>query len=291
MMPRLFFAALIAGAVGLHASGPQVFRATTDAVSVDVSVKQGSRPVTGLAAADFVLLDNGVSQQIRVVATSALPIDVTILLDVSFSTDGAMLAGFGQAALDVAKLLTTQDRLRLLQVSNEVHEALDFQPGGVVPRFVNLQAGGATSLYDGLAAAMLKQREGDRRQLIVAVTDGRDTLSFLDRRAVANLALRSDAVVEIALGTDGADVPARSALQDIARSTGGGLRPFNPAVSIGPVFKRILDEFRTGYVLMYSPAGVARDGRHEITVSVSRRGTYEVRARRGYGSGGDNHNQ
>ena len=41
-----------------------VFRTGADVVTVDASVQRERRPVTGLTAADFELLDNGVAQEV-----------------------------------------------------------------------------------------------------------------------------------------------------------------------------------------------------------------------------------
>ena len=46
-----------------------VVRAASDAVLVDVSVRQGRQPVAGLERANFVLKDNGVVQPLDDVAT------------------------------------------------------------------------------------------------------------------------------------------------------------------------------------------------------------------------------
>ena len=47
------------------------------------------------------------------------------------------------------------------------------------------------------------------------------------------------------------------------------------------------DEFRTGYVLAYTPKGVKREGWHEIRVEVKKPvpGKLEIRARKGYAGG------
>ena len=52
---------------------------------------------------------------------------------------------------------------------------------------------------------------------------------------------------------------------------------------VGAAFKQAVSDFRTSYVLRYVPAGVSREGWHDITVRV-KKGTYEVRARKGYTS-------
>ncbi len=54
-----------------------MFRAGTDVVSVEVSVRRDRRAIVGLKAADFELLDNGVRQDISGVSYEQLPIDVT----------------------------------------------------------------------------------------------------------------------------------------------------------------------------------------------------------------------
>src|SRR5262245_5433653 len=69
----------------------QLFRSGVDGVVIPVSVRTGNKPVTGLTAADFVLRDNGVVQELQSVAAEKIPIDVTLLLDLSSSVDGPML--------------------------------------------------------------------------------------------------------------------------------------------------------------------------------------------------------
>ena len=43
----------------------QIFRSRADAVTIQVAVKSGNKPVAGLTAADFDLRDNGVPQEIK----------------------------------------------------------------------------------------------------------------------------------------------------------------------------------------------------------------------------------
>jgi hypothetical protein len=71
------------------------------------------------------------------------------------------------------------------------------------------------------------------------------------------------------------------ALRTIAAETGGLVVPASP-LALPDVLTRTLDNFRSTYVLHYSPAGVRASGFHELQVRVIRRGSYEVRARRGY---------
>ena len=93
---------------------PPVFRASADVVSVDAAVQRDRRPVAGLKSADFEILDNGVSQEISDVSYERLPIDVTLLLDVSASVTGSTLEELGRALRQVRADLLPADRLRLL---------------------------------------------------------------------------------------------------------------------------------------------------------------------------------
>src|ERR1700733_9503475 len=112
---------LVAAVVGLAlaAGRPQaqqgptpVFRTTTDAVTVNVSVRHGSDQVGGLTAKDFVLLDNNVPQRIDEVDPAVVPVDLTLLIDTSsdlarFADDSA------RQAARIAAGLRPIDRLRV----------------------------------------------------------------------------------------------------------------------------------------------------------------------------------
>ena len=275
-----------------------VFRSGVEVVSVDVAVKSGNKPIAGLTAADFVVTDNGVIQAIGMASVETLPIDVTLLLDMSASVKGDMLVRLQAAVADTAKLLTGRDRLRLVVFSHILHEAFDFKTGGGV--FVAadiLPAGGGTSLYDALVAVMMKARPADRRHLIIAFTDGGDTLSFFNAAEAREVATLTDAVVHVVVGLDvprvfssaritlPAVVPNKKMLDDLTGATGGQVTSFRLTDSIGHAFKSVIDDFRTSYVLRYSPAGVARPGWHNISVTVKKAGSFDVRARKGYSGG------
>jgi VWFA-related protein len=264
-----------------------VFRSSVDGVSVSVSVRQGNRPVTGLTAQDFELTDNGVRQQIATLSFEQLPIDVTLLLDVSSSVQGSRLERLKNSVLETAALLGPVDRLRLIAVQFDLQQVFPFQSGTQAPPVENLYAGGGTALFDGLAAAMMRAAEPDRRQLIVAYTDGQDTTSILGAAATRDIAGRADAVVHIVVPTSGSqnarrEVPSANLLEDLALQTGGQLFLVDARAPISDAFRTAMDEFRSSYVLRYRPEGVERGGWHEIDVKVGA-GEYQVRARRGYG--------
>jgi len=68
------------------------------------------------------------------------------------------------------------------------------------------------------------------------------------------------------------------ALDASIEQTGGTLRLVRSGVD---GFKEVLDDFRSSYLLRYTPHGVTGGGWHAIDVRVSRPGV-TVRARKGY---------
>lgn len=72
-----------------------------------------------------------------------------------------------------------------------------------------------------------------------------------------------------------------SFLQELAAATGGDTYRTNNGADLRNAFTKILTEFRTRYLLRYTPQGVDKGGWHPIEVSLkSKKG--KVTARRGY---------
>ena len=280
-------------AIGVASTGafaqqqPPVFRTNIDVVTVDVSVRSGNGAVAGLTAADFEVLDNGVPQKIEAFSLETLAIDVTMLLDASKSVEGRVLDRLKTGVLTTAGLLGKNDALRLLALQHRIRQVFAFQPGGGRPPVEGLTAQGGTSLYDGLAAAMMHRSDPERRQLVIAYTDGQDTLSILDAETAREVALRADAVVHIVVPVEARkltapDSPNAKILRELAGQTGGQVFYPNASEGLTGAFTRALSEFRTSYVLRYTRNGVAAEGWHDISVRVTS-GNYDVHAKKGYG--------
>ena len=181
-----------------------------------------------------------------------------------------------------------------------------------------LVAEGATSLYDGIAATMMRATAPGRRQLIVAFTDGRDSTSIIDektvrrdrppdrrrrrhrrprrrgprRRSARRLAQRERPSIRWLTGENvdigGRGATGRAAMGRPARPGGarrhrpsGQVFPLGTDDSVSQVFKAMLDDFRASYVLQYVPRGVPADGWHEVSVDgeEARRNTRFARGR------------
>src|SRR5262245_42360065 len=193
-MKRLWLASLLV--LGTGQTQTPIFRSSVDGISVTVSVRRGNAPVPGLTAPAFALTDNGVPQTIQAFSVESLPIGVTPLPDLSPSVAAPRPERSTQSAIGMAALRTRDDRIRLIAVQHELHEVFGCQPASSRPAVDQLAAQGGTARYDGLAAAMMRIGEPDRRQLIVAGTDGVDTISILPFSVVRDIAGSSDAVVQ-----------------------------------------------------------------------------------------------
>lgn len=296
-------AALPAERMGAQEQLP-TFRSMANAVAVDVTVRDSKRKsVIGLKASDFEVYDNGVRQEVAEVSYGKLPIDVTVALDVSFSVTGLMLERLRSGVVTLMRDLAREDRLRLMLFNSRVARVVDFTTDErkVETAIKGAVAGGGTALFDTISVALVSTTPTDRRQLVVVFTDGNDSTSTTQPATVTNVALRTRAAVAMVLPGNGPIVLTGAAttqqvlggikvsltpqlydgfFQSLALATGGSVVRTNAASDLSSVFRQVLEEFRSAYVLLYDAKGVER-GYHELEVKLKRDGL-TVFARRGY---------
>lgn len=284
-------AVALLGSSGTVAQQTQpTFRSVSDLVAVQVSVHTSRNVVAGLTAADFVLEDNGVRQDITAVAADRVSADVTLVVD----TSGSVVRSLDRFKSDVRRMsdeLRKGEELRVITFDTGVHEVAPMQPAATRVPINAIRTGGMTSLLDAMFMAIARAPRPDRRHLVFVFTDGYDNASLLGYSALPALAGRTEAVLHIVLVKvtgvpDDASGPAFDALASAAARTGGAIYPPSEApADVVAAFKLALEAFRHGYVLYYTPKDVARGGWHDIKVRVTRPGTFEVQARQGYGGG------
>lgn len=298
-----------------------VFKAGIDAVLVDVEVLSAGHSVAGLTSADFELTDNGVAQKVEASLTRNVPIDITILLDTSGSVEGKRLERLKNGVRDTAQWLRPDDRWRVISVEHVLHEVVPLQPAGKPTMIDALRPGGGTALYDGLVAALMHPREPGRRQMLVVYTDGDDASSIVSPAAMIDVARLSDSVVHVVVPVENANSRAQGAapiprdrspdelietaitrrdlggpasrevfpnedtFTELTGKTGGRVFIVDYNDSLTTAFRRVIDEFRTGYLLQYTRDNVPTEGWHDLVVKVKRSGRYEIRARKGYWGG------
>ena len=243
-------------------------------------VTDGRNPVAGLTAADFELRDNDVPQAVDLVVTSDVPVNAVLALDTSASTTGQRqkdLIAASQALLDGLK---PADRAALTTFSQAVAPRIGLTSdiAAVRAALLRIEPSGETSVMDGAYVALTAALAQTGRSLVVVCTDGADTMSWLQPDEVLETAKRSNAVLYAVTAADGRR---HSSLKDLADATGGHMLQVTSSADLRPAFQKILQDFRSRYILAYSPQGVSLDGFHRLDVRVKRRGL-TVKARPGY---------
>jgi VWFA-related protein len=245
-----------------------------------VLVTQNGHPVRGLRAADFELRDEGVLQRIALVDVDKIPLNVVLILDSSGSVGGEPMNFIRSAARGFVRALNGADRAALVSFNEAV--SIRSEPTlnrtRVFAELDSLTARGSTSLVDGVAAGLALSEPRGGRALTVVFSDGEDTSSWLDPATVLQTAERADAVVySVVTESAGRD----QFLTRLGSATGGRVLRIPSLDRLADAFASVLDEFRTRYVLAYSPTGVPSAGWHKIDVRVRGR-QVSVDARRGY---------
>jgi len=254
-------------------------------VRVDVLVTEGHKPVAGLSAQDFELRDNGVLQSVEVVDAADVPLNAVLALDTSASIRGKRrqdLIAAGESLIDDLKPV---DRASLTTFSHAVVPRVPLTSNFATVRaeLSRIEPEGQTAIMDGAYTALAMTLTQTGRSLVILCTDGSDTSSWLEPREVADAAKRSNAVF---YGVTAADARRSRPLSELADATGGQILHVTSSAELAATLKGILNEFRSRYILAYTPAGVAAGGFHALDVRVKRHGL-TVKARPGYiGVGG-----
>lgn len=281
------------------------FRSAVLSVQLDVAVANGNRPVAGLGANDFEVIDNGVRQRILDVTQEKMPLDVTLVIDVSGSLAGPLFRSLMDGVTRVRDRLRPDDRAALVTFNERIRDRVALAPARQLPKFSLGDPSGWTSLNDAMAVVLVTPPPVDRRQMAIVFTDGFDTSSFLDEAQVLEAAERAHiAMFFVGAVTIGGYVPT-AFFTRVADATGGYVQivkrqPMNVVVSgnmidgmptslsereqtVDQSFVQAFDDFRASYVVRYTLEGVPRDGRHELQVHVTKPGNkFTVRARSGY---------
>jgi VWFA-related protein len=295
-------------AAGCLAATPQ-FKTDAVAIRVDVLVTDGNRrPISGLTRTNFEIRDNGKVETIAALSVETMPLCVIAMLDVSASITAGDLGHLKQAYLAVVGGLLNDDRATLVTFSSgmRLHSPLTGDRARLRSLVDGVLAtGGTTSLFDALYAVMSVPAPDDCRLLMILLSDGRDTSSWLSVHKVIDSVGRTDLVLyPVTIGRPKVVLPritsrspnatttitnrvivlssaAELFLQRLADDTGGRVMYANDNAALGETFLAVLQEFRHRYVLTYQPREPGAKGWHDLDVKLKGR-TGQVRARRGY---------
>jgi VWFA-related protein len=295
------FTRCVLAAFVTSASAVQTFRSGVEVVRVDVLVMDGNRAVSGLTATDFELRDSGVVQRIDAVRFEDVPVNVVLALDVSESVQGRPLEHLKEAAHAAVGLLRSEDRASLIVFNDYVMLRSDWTADfpSISSAIDATTASGATALYDAAFTSLTLRDPRASRTLVLLFSDGEDTVSWLPGVNALEAAKRSEGVayaVEfvryqwrpayqldfhsgLQIGTERNSTD--NFLSALAEQTGGRWLTTDRFDRLHDTFVRIINEFRTRYLLTYTPKGVGATGWHPLTVKLNGK-TGTVTARRGY---------
>jgi VWFA-related protein len=284
MTPRIVLGATVAALLATSwpsAQEPQrpVFAARRDAVRLDVSVTDRGKPITGLKPADFTILDNGVPQTVDYISFDELPLNVVLAFDVSGSMAGPRFDDLRNAGHAVVDQLKGEDRSAFVSFSHAVAVGSDLTGDrAAMHAAINWSApSGQTSVVDGSFAGLTIGGSDTGRSLMLVFSDGLDTMSWLQPRAVLDAAKRANVVV---FGVTAAK-SRNPFLKDLVETTGGDVVEVKETSALRATFVKILAEYRQRYTLGYSPSGVTSGGWHKIQVTVPKRSA-TIKTRDGY---------
>jgi VWFA-related protein len=287
-MKRLLTVVGLCVAASVAVLGQPTFRAGVDVVRIDAAVLNGLAPVPGLTVDNFVVSDNGVVQELESVSLDAVPLSLTLVLDTSGSMVGERIHDLIDAVITLAKELRPQDSASLITFSEPMRFLVPMtrERTPLLTALSGIVADGYTSLNDAvfMGLQMRPVDVGETRPVLLVFSDGVDSSSWLSSAQLIESARRSrmlTLVVELVGSSDGGPVRSSDVLRDLASASGGRHWVAQNSRDLRSLFDKALNELRSRYLLTYVPKGVAREGWHDVKVTLKgARG--DVTARPGY---------
>jgi Ca-activated chloride channel family protein len=289
--------ALSSLATATAAQSPPVFRGGLEMVNVTVTVRDRQGNLVGdLKADDFAVREDGREQQVALFAPASHPggrEELVLTLGMLFDTSESMRDDLRLSqesairfldaiphARDLVLIFFDRD-IRISRYNSENQQ-------GIFGRILETESYGETALNDALAVYLSRVAETPGRKVLVLFSDGDDTTSTVSGNEIRHL-VRSSNVTIYPIAFEGYQpsgsserMRARSFLFGLAEETGGQV--FSPHASrdLASIYKTILDELGSQYVLGYVSDNPKHDGKYRrISVEVKREGV-EVRHRPGY---------
>jgi VWFA-related protein len=174
------------------AVAPQLMR-----VNASVTDRNG-RAIPGMRDADFTVYEDGSERKIVNVTPATEPFNLVLLLDVSGSVE-ERIDFIRKAARDFLKTASPQDRISIISFHDDIKIISGFSTDRKMLsiKLDELDAGGATALYDALGYTLvetLKPLRGERTAVVI-LSDGDDNKSFVPFPAILEATVESGALV------------------------------------------------------------------------------------------------
>lgn len=274
-------------------------------VRLPVTVTQKKDLVAGLGRNDFIVLEDGVQQEVTFFTSEKTnpPIYVGVLMDTSPSAAGK-LSFSKEAAKNFIYTVTRlrKDKAAFMTFDNEIVLRQDFTDkldllDSAVDKIK--KPGSQTALYDAVwQFSDEKLRNVPGRRVIVIITDGDDTFSRAELKDAIDIAQRTETTI-FGISTKAGflgSVPGVEAgtvkdkgdkfLTQLCEQTGGEAFFTGNMEQLERAFKKISEELRGQYIITYRPQNQEYDGRErKIEVRFTdkeKTGKYKIRSKSSY---------
>ena len=270
-------------------SAPEPLRITVELALIQATVrdKHGDH-VRGLRKKDFVLLEDGIPQELALFSEEAgAPVRVAFLLDVSGSMalQGRLPMARGAIRYFLDGLDADDEAALFTFAEGAVEILTDFGTDRRALRDALLEPEGygQTALIDAVARAPeLLPRKDHRRAAIVLFSDGVDNISRLSIEQAVHLARLTEVPVYSVGILDRVEAYRRKkgarVLQRFSRETGGEAFFAENYYQVNQATRFVVDELKHAYVLGYYPS--PESGPHVLKVE-ARCGGCRVTSRQG----------
>lgn len=245
-------------------------RVDTRVVLVPVAVNDElGRPVAGLEAEHFRILDNKAPQKITSFAMDEAPVALGLIFDVS----GSMSSGITQARRAANLFFNTSnpgDQFLLVEFGDRprLTVPLTSDMAHINYQLLFNKAGGSTALIDGVYMGMHEVKKSpNARKALVVVSDGLDNNSRYSTGELKSLLQESEVLVYTVMIGSGYGDANPFLLRRIAEETGG--RMYQTGRGLSDIAQKITIDLRNRYVLGYTPTDQTRDGKyHKIELEL-----------------------
>jgi Ca-activated chloride channel family protein len=258
---------------------------------------RNGRAISGLTAKDFTVTEDGVERQVRDVQPTTAPFNLILVLDVSGSVE-ERIDFIRKAALAFLSTASPQDRIAIISFRDDVQLVSDFTTDRhlLSERIKDIQAGGATALYDALGYALvdtLKPLRGERTGIVI-LSDGDDNRSFLSFQTILDTVYETGAIIyplyvpsglipaSSAPGAESSLDPTRSRFLELtsradeegrklAEVSGGTYYPITRLDQLQKAYDDVAAQLRTAYTITYE-SGANTRANARVRVKVAREG-------------------
>jgi len=256
--------------------------------------------ITNLTKTDFKVFEDDKPQTIKSFTRDTdLPLSIALLIDASGSVIEQLK--FERAAAtdfffntvkrkkDRAAVIAFDSVISIL--SNQTPDGFYDDPERLADAVKKIKAGGGTAVYDavyGSVLKMLSKETGERRKLVILISDGDDTASKLSQTESIEMAQRHDVTIYAISTNRTQDTRSRektqgdAVIQKMVDETGG--KAYFPLKldDLAADFQKIGEELRSQYVIAYTPTNASLDGTYrEVRIEMADK-KYKARTRRGY---------